>query len=173
VDAREWRKLYQTFWVEQKKFYASFDTAIGILPSMLIYPSKARNDIVIAICQQPAEIPQAEWTPHKQFQAAMTKLRTSYAPRNETDTTTLRRQLQELSDEIDSGFHKYANRFVRIYTELIKSEVPNIVGETELREWVKAGIKNDQVMHHVATTIYRPNIAAQPTFEQIFAHVRG
>ena len=88
---------------------------------MLIYPSKARNDIDIAICQRPAEIPQAEWTPDKQFQAAMTKLRTSYAPRNETDTTTLRRQLQELSDEIDGGFHEYANQFVRIYTELIKS----------------------------------------------------
>jgi hypothetical protein len=65
VDAREWRKLYQTFWIEQKKFYASFDTAIGILQSMLIYPSKARNDIDIAICQRPAEIPQAEWTPDK------------------------------------------------------------------------------------------------------------
>ena len=173
VDAREWRKLYQIFWVEQKKFYASFDTAIGILQSMLIYPSKARNDIDIVICQQPAEIPQAEWTPDKQFQAAMTKLRTSYAPRNETDTTTLRRQLQELSDEIDGGFHEYANQFVRIYTELIKSEVPNIVGETELREWVKAGIKNDQVINHLAATICRPDVEAQPTFEQIFAHVRG
>jgi len=173
VDAREWRKLYQIFWVEQKKFYASFDTAIGILQSMLIYPSKARNDIDIAICQRPAEIPQAEWTPDKQFQAAMTKLRTSYAPRNETDTTTLRRQLQELSDEIDGGFHEYANQFVRIYTELIKSEVPNIVGETELREWVKAGIKNDQVINHLAATICRPDVEAQPTFEQIFAHVRG
>jgi hypothetical protein len=134
VDAREWRKLYQTFWVEQKKFNASFDTAIGILQSMLIYPSKARNDIDIAICQCPAEIPQAEWMPDKQFQAAMTKLRTSYAPRNETDTTTLRQQLQELSDEIDGGFYEYANQFDRSYTELIKSEVPNIVGETELRE---------------------------------------
>ena len=58
------------------------------------------NDIDIAICQHPAEIPQAEWTPDKQFQAAMTKLRTSYASRNETDTTTLRRQLQELLDDI-------------------------------------------------------------------------
>lgn len=173
VDAREWRKLYQIFWVEQKKFYASFDTAIGILQSMLIYPSKARNDIDIAICQRPAEIPQAEWTPDKQFQAAMTKLRTSYAPRNETDTTTLRRQLQELSDEIDGGFHEYANQFVRIYTELIKSEVPNIVSKTELREWVKAGIKNDQVINHLAATICRPDVEAQPTFEQIFAHVRG
>jgi hypothetical protein len=103
----------------------------------------------------------------------MTKLRTSYAPRNETDTTTLRRQLQELSDEIDGGFHEYANQFVRIYTELIKSEVPNIVGETELREWVKAGIKNDQMINHLAATICRPDVEAQPTFEQIFAHVRG
>ena len=49
VDAREWRKLYHTFWVEQKKFYASFDTAIGILQSMLIHPSKAHRDIDIAI----------------------------------------------------------------------------------------------------------------------------
>jgi hypothetical protein len=140
---------------------------------MLIYPSKARNDIDIAICQRPAEIPQAEWTPDKQFQAAMTKLRASYAPRNETDTTTLRRQLQELSDEIDGGFHEYANQLVQIYTELIKSEVPNIVGETELQEWVKAGIKNDQVINHLAATICHPDVKAQPTFEQIFAHVRG
>ena len=101
---------------------------------MLIYPSKARNDTDIAICQHPAAIPQAEWTPDKQFQAAMMKFRTSYAQGNETDTTTLRWQLQELSDEIDGGFHEYANQFIRIYTELIKSEVPNIVGETELRE---------------------------------------
>jgi len=127
---------------------------------MLIYPSKARNDIDIAICQHLAEIPQAEWTPNKQFQAAMSKLRTSYAPRNETDTTTLRWQLQELSDKIDGGFHEYANQFVRIYTELIKSEVPNIVGETELREWVKAGIKNDQVINHLAATICRPDVEA-------------
>ena len=103
----------------------------------------------------------------------MTKLRTSYAPRNETDTTTLRWQLQVLSDEIDGGFHEYANQFVRIYTELIKSEVPNIVGETELQEWVKAGIKNDQVINHLAATICHPDVKAQPTFEQIFAHVRG
>jgi hypothetical protein len=36
VDLREWRKLHQIFWIEQKKFYASFDTAIGILQSMLV-----------------------------------------------------------------------------------------------------------------------------------------
>lgn len=173
ADLREWRKLQQTFWIEQKKFYASFDTAIGILQSMLTYPSKARNDIDIALRQPPVDIAQAEWTPDRQFRAAMTKLRASYAPRNETDTTTLRRQLQELSDEVDGGFHEYANQFVRIYTELIKSEVPNIVGETELREWVKAGIKNDQVINHLAATICRPDVAAQPTFEQIFAHIRG
>ncbi len=93
----------------------------------------------------------------------MTKLRTSYAPRNETDTTTLRRQLQELSDEIDGGFHEYANQFVRIYTDLIKSEIPNIVGETELREWVKAGIKNDQVINHLAATICRPDVIKGPS----------
>jgi hypothetical protein len=103
----------------------------------------------------------------------MEKLQGSYAPHNETDTTTLQCQLQELSDEIEGGFHEYANQFIQIYTELIKSEVPNIVGETELREWVKAGIKNDQVLNHLAATICRPDVAIQPTFEQIFAHVRG
>jgi hypothetical protein len=137
VDLWEWRKLHQTFWIEQKKFYASFDTAIGILQSMLVYPSKARNDIDIALCQCLADIIEAEWSPGRQFQAAMTKLCDSYAPRNETDTTTLRRQLQELSDEMEGGFHEYANQFICIYTELIKSDVPNIVGDTDLREWVK------------------------------------
>ncbi len=99
VDLQEWRKLHQTFWVEQKKFYASFDTAIGILQSMLVY-SKVRNDIDIDLWQRPADIIEAEWTPDRQFQAAMTKLHDSYAPRNKTDTTTLRRQLHELSDEV-------------------------------------------------------------------------
>ena len=173
VDLREWRKLYQSFWIEQKKFYGSFDTAIGILQSMLIYPSKARNNIDIALRQRPVDLGENEWTPDRQFQAAMNKLRDSYAPRNETDTTTLRRQLQELSDEMEGGFHEYANQFIRIYTDLIKSDVPNIVGETELREWVKAGIKNDQVLNHLAATICRPDVTVQPTFEQIFAHVRG
>jgi hypothetical protein len=51
--------------------------------------------------------------------------------------------------------------------------VPNIFGKTELREWVKAGIENDQVLNHLAATICRPDVAVQPTFEQIFAHVRG
>jgi hypothetical protein len=137
----------------------------------VVYPSKARNDIDIALCQRPDDIPQEQWTPNRQFQAAMEKLRASYVPRNKTDTTTLRRQLQELSDDIERGFHEYANQFVRIYTELIKSEVPNIVGETKLREWVRAGIKNDQVINHLAATICHHDVAAQPTFEQIFAHV--
>jgi hypothetical protein len=47
------------------------------------------------------------------------------------------------------------------------------VGETEIREWVKAGIKNDQVINHLAATICHHDFAAQTTFEQIFAHVRG
>jgi hypothetical protein len=64
--------------------------------------------------------------PDKQFKAAMEKLQGSYAPQNETDTTTLWRQLQELSDEMEGRFHEYANQFIRIYTELIKSEAkPN------------------------------------------------
>ncbi len=78
--------------------------------------------------------------------------------------------MQELSDEVEGGFHEYANQFIRIYTELIKSDV---LGDTELRERVKAGIKNDQVLNHLAATICQPDVAAQPTFEHIFAHVRG
>jgi hypothetical protein len=92
--------------VEQKKFYGSFETAIGILQSMLVYPSKARNDIDIALRQRPADVPQEQWTLNRQFQAVMEKLRASYTPRNETDTTTLRRKLQELSDGVEVGFHE-------------------------------------------------------------------
>jgi hypothetical protein len=57
---------------------------------MLVYPSKARNDIDIAIRQRSANVAQNEWTPSRQFQLAITNLRASYAPRNETDTVTLR-----------------------------------------------------------------------------------
>jgi hypothetical protein len=48
-----------------------------------------------------------------------------------------------------------------------------LLAKTKLREWVKAGIKNDQVLNHLAATICRPDITVQPSFEQIFAHVRG
>jgi hypothetical protein len=130
VDLREWRKWDQKFWIEHKKFYASFDTAICILQSMLIYPSKGRNDIDIALHQCPADITEAEFC---QFQAAMTKLCDSYAPRNETDMTTLHHPLQELLDEVESGFHEYATQFICIYTELFKSYVPNIVGDTDCK----------------------------------------
>lgn len=173
TDLREWRKLQQTYWIERKKFYGSFDTAIGILQSMLVYPSKARNDIDVALRQRPADVEETDWTPDRQFLAAMNKLRNSYAPSNETDTTTLRRKLQELSDKVEGGFHEYANQFTRLYTELIKSGVPDVVGATELREWVKAGIKNDQVINYLVTTICRPDVQAQPSFEEIFAFIRG
>jgi hypothetical protein len=114
VDLREWRKLYQSFWIEQKKFYGSFVTAIGILQSMLIYPSKARNDINIALPQCLVDLNENEWTPDQQFQAAMTKLHDLYAPRKETDTTTPHCQLQELSDKMEGDFHEYANQFICI-----------------------------------------------------------
>jgi hypothetical protein len=38
---------------------------------------------------------------------------------------------------------------------------------------VKAGIKNEQVINHLAATICRHDVATQLYFEQIFAHVRG
>ena len=52
VDAREWRKLYQTFLVERKKFYASFDTAIGILQSMLIAISSCYDEVKNLLCSK-------------------------------------------------------------------------------------------------------------------------
>lgn len=127
VDLREWMKLKQTFLVVQKKFYASFDTAIGILQCMLIYPNKERNDVAIAL-----------YIFHKQhgpliiISKPKTRLCSSYAPQNETDTTTLRQQLQKFSDELEGRFYEYANLFFRIYTELIKLEILNNVGETKL-----------------------------------------
>jgi hypothetical protein len=161
------------FWFEQKKFYGSFYKAIGILQSMLIFPSKARNNVVIALHKWPTDFVQADWTPDWQFQTVTVKVHTLYVPRNETDTTNLRHQLEELSDEIEGGFYEYVNQFVQIYTRLIKSEVLNIIGETELRERAKASINNDQVINHLATTMCHPDVAVQPNFEQIFARIHG
>jgi hypothetical protein len=140
---------------------------------MLNYPKKVSNNVDSELHQRPTNIARAEWTPDHQFQAAMIRLQTSYTPHNETDTTTLRRQLQGLLEEIDGSFHKYTTQFVQIYTELIKSEVPNIIGKIELQEWLRGSIKNDQIINHLATTIFHHDVAAQPTFEQIFTHVCG
>ncbi len=71
-------------------------------------------------------------------------------------------------DEIDTRFHEYANPFLQIYAKLIKVDAPNIVGKTNLRERLKAGIKNDQVINHWAMTICGPDVAVQSTFKQNF-----
>ena len=65
----------------------------------------ACNDIDVAIHQCHKDIVVAAWTPDAQFRATMTKLRESYAPRNETDTTTLQCTIQELSDQIEQDLY--------------------------------------------------------------------
>jgi len=48
ADLREWKKAEANYRSELKEFRGNFDTAKGILRSMLKWPSKARNDFDMA-----------------------------------------------------------------------------------------------------------------------------
>ena len=166
---REWQKLYQTFQADSRKFYGDFDKAIGILQSMFVYGSKVRHDVDDALDTLPLTVPPAiavtleEWTSDRKFHAAMSKLKTSYAPSSVTDTTAIRRKMQELSDET-SGFHEYSQTFTRLLVELKSAGV--LIDERELREWVKKGITNEKVITYLASTILQ--IGMTPSHCTIF-----
>lgn len=170
---REWQKLAQTFYSDQKRFYGDFDKAIGILQSMFAYGSKVRHDIDDALDTIPPPIPPAtvyppdQWTPDLKFFAALLKLKSSYAPSSVTDTTAIRRKMQELSDKT-IGFHDYSQTFTRLLVELKSAGAA--VEERELREWVKKGITNPQVITYLASTVLQMGMT--PNHCLIFDTVR-
>jgi hypothetical protein len=178
VDRREWLKFMNSYHVEMRKFHANFDTAIGMLRATLKYGSKAAADVEAALLppspflqvidpQAPAP-PVEPWTPERAFRAAYSKLTSAYAPRDSTDVSTIRRNLQDLSDTSSGGFHPYASEFVRLHLQLVNANATPT--PTELAEWVKHGIRNEDIKRLLASTILITNPDA--TYEVIFSTVR-
>jgi len=167
VDLREWRKAETKYRSEMKEFRGNFDTAKGILRSMLKWPSKARNDFDMAIKVIPAGVDPIEWTEDRQFQAALNRIIQGYSPSNITDTTTIRKNMQDLSDSIDGGFYRYQQEFTRLHAELIKAgQAPE---DRDLIEWIKKGISNIDVKKFMAQFFYTgaPQISSDDLFSRI------
>lgn len=162
----EWRKRQQAYQSSMIKFHTAFDMAIGLLRRSLKYPSKAATDIEEAL-NVPQNIDPQEWSPELQFRAAMEVLK-KYAPRDATDVSEIRSLLQNLSDTNEGGFHTYATEFVKLLQQLKSANA--VPTATELSEWVKKSLKNEDVKRHLSATVLRTLEPA--TYETIFDEVR-
>jgi len=129
----------------------------------------ARTDLEAAIAQRPANTAAEDWTPILQLEAGITKLRAVYQRSSVTDIDTVRRQLQNLTDELPGGFADYQREFQRLHAQLIACGVNNAVTADELREWAKRGIKNQTVFNIALSSWLLDN--QQATYEQIFSRV--
>lgn len=142
--------------------------AISEIRSLFPHATTARSQVEGAIKVRPANISEEDWTPITQLPLMLAKLRSEYAPTGITDTTIMRTNLQHLTDQCPGGFSEYRTKFNLGHNQLIMAGGENVVTEGELREWVKGGIQNPEVLNHLAS-FYIENEDA--TFAEIFTRV--
>lgn len=150
-------------------FYDRCDIAMGILRSTFKFDCKASHDLERAYANIPLKddgktplYHEDQWTADKRFSEALKALK-AYAPQDTADVAHLRKQLSDLKD--DQGFYSYFQEFTRKLGALDRAGARP--SDSELTEWVKAGIQNDVVNNFMATaviTIADPS----PTYEVIF-----
>jgi hypothetical protein len=150
------------------KMYKDFNFGINALRSLLPYPSMARGLLEGVIKNRPPEVAEVDWKPPQQFLAAMDKLKSVYARTTAADTETLRGKMMKLTDEGNGGFSEYRMEFCKLLSQLMATGIQNVVSETELREWVRKGIRNKNVLDHLIK-FYIDNPEA--SYEQIFSYV--
>jgi hypothetical protein len=148
--------------------YKAFYYGHAVLRCLFPYPSMVRRDVDVALDTRPTDVDATEWTAITSFRAAITKIKSNYSRQTVTDNDTLRRDLQNLTDEVAGGFHEYQREFIRILCQLRASNA-NIVTDAELREWVKKGIKNKEIFNAVTGQLYmnEPEVAYDRVFERV------
>jgi hypothetical protein len=150
-----------------KEFSAGFDKALGILRTFFPFGSMALQDIDMAVVK-PDDILPAEWTSEAKFRAAMKAIK-EYAPRDHTDISELRRELESLSD--NQGFYAYRAKFAELLSQLIAARAKPPPGE--LLEWVKKGITNTTVRSALAQSVsLEPNLTYEMIFERIDKYLK-
>lgn len=171
-DHQEYRKYTNEFNNKLQTFYERCEAAMGILRNTLKYDCRASVEVELAYKTIPIDLATgadkytaAEWTPDKQFLAALNRL-TTYAPKDAADITTLRNSLAELDDS--NGFHLYAQEFTRILGVLEKANARP--SDSDLTEWVKRNIKNREVKIFICIQVITLTVPS-PKYDVIFQHV--
>ena len=164
----KWQDKMEQYNAKLLVLYRHFDFGVSVLRSLLPYPTMARTDLESALIK-PVDEEEDNWTPDLQFQAVFDKLTKTYSRSSSTDTDTLRRQAQMLSDQSPGGFIEYQNEFQRIVSLLHSTSVADVVTEKELREWVKKGIQNETVFNSVTSQLYLddPEVSYSHVFERV------
>lgn len=173
-DHQEYRKYTNEYNNKLQTFYERCEAAMGILRNTLKYDCRASVEAELAYKVIPIDpvtgldkYTPAEWTPDKQFLAALDKL-TAYAPKDAADVSTIRNSMVALDDS--NGFHSYAQEFTRLLGILEKAGKSARPSDAELQEWVRNNIKNPVVHTFICSyviTLANPS----PTYDVIFQHV--
>lgn len=150
------------------KLYKDFLRAQAVLRSILPYGTAARSLLDAALKIRPVAIPLADWNPRTQYANALAKLKAEYEPSSSTDTEAIKSQLMTLSDQCPNGFVEYRTKFNLLHNQLLATGIPDVVSETELKEWARRGIQNPIVFQFLT-----PYYIAYPnaTYQEIFIHV--
>lgn len=164
----EWNKRMDVYQDKMLKLHADSLAALGTLRACFSYSCTAHSDIESAVVQPP-DVEEALWTPIQQLPAAIARLRAVYMPTTVPDIVTLRLELQKLSDESSGGFSNYRALFTQKLSILKKTNIPDVVTASELRQWVISGIKNAVVFSTVVSKYVMEH--DQCTHEEIFDHV--
>lgn len=143
-----WQKRKDRY--DDKMFQLSkdFNTGISVLRATFPYGSAVRADLDMA-CMRPADVEIINWTPRAQFTAILAKLKADYSRSTATDIEVVRSKMMALSDQCAGGYVEYRKEFNQLYTQLTATGIPNVVSATELKEWVKRGIKNQKLFDHL------------------------
>ena len=169
IDTLQLHGYQHAYRKEYNEFQAKFSNGISIVNKLHVMNSPARRLFHQHTDDsgKPAAMATADWTYEARFKAGMDALHKNYAPSTTTDVASLRRTIQTLDDS--KGFHPYQTEFLKLLTTLKNSGIPNAVSDTELREWVLAGIKNDIIMTSCLSVhvIDHPNATHTEIFERV------
>ena len=165
---REWNKRMDVYQEKMLKLHTDSLAALGILQESFVYGCAAQADLESAIIRPP-DVAEANWTPIQQLPAAIAKLRANYMPTSVPDVDTLRRDLQNLSDETAGGFFGYRAEFTQKLSILKKTGIVNAVTDAELKQWVIKGIKNETGFSNVVSSFLLVNENAN--YEEIFNYI--
>ena len=167
-ERAEWLAKSNNYQTKLDKVEMFCATALGVLEKSFPYGTTPRN-IIDKASEKPVDVPLANWTYRRRFEACWEALKVEYQPSTSVDLKQLKDQLSKLTDEGPGGFENFQSEFHRLHAEIMATGVDDAVTERELNDIVRDGIKNQFIWVNVCYNLYRdnPNAPWRNTFTAV------
>ena len=167
-ERAEWLAKSNNYQTKLDKVEMFCATALGVLEKSFPYGTTPRN-IIDKASEKPVDVPLANWTYRRRFEACWEALKVEYQPSTSVDLKQLKDQLSKLTDEGPGGFENFQSEFHRLHAEIMATGVDDAVTERERNDIVRDGIKNQFIWVNVCYNLYRdnPNAPWRNTFTAV------